>query len=98
MTEAEIVELLGGGKIGQKRYDVLRRRCRYQPTFGRCQICERLFINFKFFYVPKGELQPAGFDRREGRWENGRPLCLKCVPLELLRGHSTTVPRRSDPS
>ena len=90
MTEAEIVQLLGGGKIGRKRYDVLRRRCRYQPTFGRCLLCERLFINFKFFYVPKGELRPAGFDGREGRWEHGRSLCLKCVPLEPAPSHSTS--------
>ena len=67
MTEAEIVQLLGGGKVGQKRYDMLRRRCRSQRAIGQCQICERLFINFKFFWVPKGELRPAGFDGREGQ-------------------------------
>src|SRR5262245_8331822 len=65
VTDAELIELLGGGKVGAKRLAQLQRRSRYLPVFGTCQRCGRLFVNVRFFYLAHDEFRPAGFDGLE---------------------------------
>jgi hypothetical protein len=69
MTDAEIIELLGGGKLGAKRFDKLRHRAKYQKVFDRCPRCGGMFVNHRCWWVARGELRPAGFDGLQGQFE-----------------------------
>jgi hypothetical protein len=91
MTDAEIVELLGGGKAGAERHRRLQRLAKHRPIFDRCMRCSRVFVSMYHFWLARGDLCPAGCNRLEGRWEGGKPICLECVPL--VRDPAPTTPR-----
>jgi hypothetical protein len=83
MTDAEIIDLLAGGKAGAKRFAQLCRLAKRRgPVFGRCERCSRLFVSVRCWWLPCGELRPAGFDGLQGRWEGTRPVCVEYVPIE----------------
>jgi hypothetical protein len=90
MSDPEIIELLGGGKAGVKRFAKLRTRAKHQVIFGRCRHCSRLFVNHRCWWIVTGEFCPAGFDGLKGRIEANVVACLECEPMPPPgRSHST---------
>ena len=80
----ELLQALGGGDVGRKLLDRLKKYAKGGAFASRCSTCGRWYVHYQFTHVP---IAAGRLDVLSGPREHGR--CRQCSSPGPVKPHST---------